>query len=455
MINFNEDLSLKQIIKIIIPILFMLSAIVIYSLVIKPSLNEIEAMEEGIKEKNEAIAELAEDSTKSDELEYNTATEIKAYDNYIDFFTEELINKKFKYGNIMPKQLDTDEVIYPYEVETKLIFEDIKAFYDILDNASHNLTSLNISKKDDSWEADIKNIFLMDQYYGLRNIVIDNIGIESSDDVSDDEEEKDGEGKEKDGEGKEKDGEGKEKDEEKNDEQKKESFSSSHNGAVEINEKKTQLVDFEFVDFKNENFLFSPINQGVTYDFIKREDNSNETVILNAYNSAEEDGELEMEFNKFNRIVWVTDSVISFDFDSLAGSLPNLKLEVIDSHSKIQKIDPSFKDGKVFYDLINLEFPVFIKGFSLKLESDSRKHFSISNGMISIKDDILNNKPWVNQIYSVSTFDAKTIDSLMKIYNNKNKEEFMRLNKINTDLYIYNPSYFMKTDNPYEIFKKD
>ncbi len=441
MINFNEDLSLKQIIKIIIPILFLLSAIVIYSLVIKPSLNEIEAMEEGIKEKNEAIAELAEDSTKSDELEYNTATEIKAYDNYIDFFTEELINKKFKYGNIMPKQLDTDEVIYPYEVETKLIFEDIKAFYDILDNASHNLTSLNISKKDDSWEADIKNIFLMDQYYGLRNIVIDNIGIESSDDVSDDEEEKDGEGKEK--------------DEEKNDEQKKESFSSSHNGAVEINEKKTQLVDFEFVDFKNENFLFSPINQGVTYDFIKREDNSNETVILNAYNSAEEDGELEMEFNKFNRIVWVTDSVISFDFDSLAGSLPNLKLEVIDSHSKIQKIDPSFKDGKVFYDLINLEFPVFIKGFSLKLESDSRKHFSISNGMISIKDDILNNKPWVNQIYSVSTFDAKTIDSLMKIYNNKNKEEFMRLNKINTDFYIYNPSYFMKTENPYEIFKKD
>lgn len=441
MINFNEDLSLKQIIKIIIPILFLLFSIVIYSLVIKPSLNEIEAMEEGIKEKNEVIAELAEDSTKSDELEYNTATEIKAYDNYIDFFTEELINKKFKYGNIMPKQLDTDEVIYPYEVETKLIFEDIKAFYDILDNASHNLTSLNISKKDDGWEADIKNIFLMDQYYGLRNIVIDNIGIESSDDVSDDEEEKDGEGKEK--------------DEEKNDEQKKESFSSSHNGAVEINEKKTQLVDFEFVDFKNENFLFSPINQGVTYDFIKREDNSNETVILNAYNSAEEDGELEMEFNKFNRIVWVTDSVISFDFDSLAGSLPNLKLEVIDSHSKIQKIDPSFKDGKVFYDLINLEFPVFIKGFSLKLESDSRKHFSISNGMISIKDDILNNKPWVNQIYSVSTFDAKTIDSLMKIYNNKNKEEFMRLNKINTDFYIYNPSYFMKTDNPYEIFKKD
>ncbi len=444
MINFNEDLSLKQIIKIIIPILFLLSAIVIYSLVIKPNLNEIEAMEEGIKEKNEAIAELAEDSTESDELEYNTATEIKAYDNYIDFFTEELINKKFKYGNIMPKQLDTDEVIYPYEVETKLIFEDIKAFYDILDNASHNLTSLNISKKDDGWESDIKNIFLMDQYYGLRNIVIDNIGIESSDDVSDDEEEKE-----------EKDGEGKEKDEDKNDEQKKESFSSSHNGAVEINEKKTQLVDFEFVDFKNENFLFSPINQGVTYDFIKREDNSNETVILNAYNSAEEDGELEMEFNKFNRIVWVTDSVVSFDFDSLAGSLPNLKLEVIDSHSKIQKIDPNFKDGKVFYDLINLEFPVFIKGFSLKLESDSRKHFSISNGMLSIKDDILNNKPWANQIYSVSTFDAKTIDSLMKIYNNKNKEEFMRLNKINTDFYIYNPSYFMKTDNPYEIFKKD
>lgn len=441
MINFNEDLSLKQIIKIIIPILSLLSAIVIYSLVIKPSLNEIEAMEESIKEKNEAIAELAEDSTESDELEYNTATEIKAYDNYIDFFTEKLINKKFKYGNIMPKQLDNDEVIYPYEVETKLIFEDIKAFYDILDNASHNLTSLSISKMDDGWEADIKNIFLMDQYYGLRNIVIDNIGIESSDDVSDDEEEKDGEDKEK--------------DEEKNDEQKKESFSSSHNGAVEINEKKTQLVDFEMVDFKNENFLFSPINQGVTYDFIKREDNSNETVILNAYNSAEEVGELEMEFNKFNRIVWVTDSVISFDFDSLAGSLPNLKLEVIDSHSKIQKIDPSFKDGKVFYDLINLEFPVFIKGFSLKLESDSRKHFSISNGMISIKDDILNNKPWVNQIYSVSTFDAKTIDSLMKIYNNKNKEEFMKLNKINTDFYIYNPSYFMKTDNPYEIFKKD
>lgn len=111
MINFNEDLSLKQIIKIIIPILFLLSAIVIYSLVIKPSLNEIEAMEESIKEKNEAISELAEDSTESDELEYDTAAEIKAYDNYIDFFTEELINKKFKYGSIVPKQLDNDEVI--------------------------------------------------------------------------------------------------------------------------------------------------------------------------------------------------------------------------------------------------------------------------------------------------------------------------------------------------------
>lgn len=441
MINFNEDLSLKQIIKIITPIIVLLSAIVIYALIIKPNLNEIEAIEGNIKEKNDAIVELTEDSAESNELEYNTATEIKAYDNYIDFFTEELINKKFKYGNIMPKQLDNDEVIYPYEVETKLIFEDIKAFYDILDNASHNLKSLNISKMDDGWEADIKNIFLMDQYYGLRNIVIDNIGIESSDDVSDDEEEKDGEDKEK--------------DEEKNDEQKKESFSSSHNGVVEINEKKTQLVDFEFVDFKNENFLFSPINQGVTYDFLRREDNSNKTLILNAYNSAEEDGELEMEFNKFNRIVWVTDSVVSFDFDSLAGSLPNLKLEVMDSHSKIQKIDPNFKGDKVYYDLIDLEFPVFIKGFSLKLESDSRKHFSISNGMISIKDDILNKKPWLNQIYSVSTFDAKTIDALMKIYNNKNKEEFMKLNKITTDFYIYNPSYFMKTDNPYEIFKKD
>ena len=379
-------------------------------------------------------------------MEYNTATEIKAYDNYIDFFTEELINKKFKYGNIMPKQLDNDEVIYPYEVETKLIFEDIKALYDVLDNTSHNLMSLNISKIDDGWEADMKNIFLMDQFYGLRNIVIDNIGIEPSDDVSDDEVEK-----EKD----EEDGEDKEKDKEKNDGQKKESFSSSHNGAVEINEKKIRFVDFEFVNFKNENFLFSPINQGVTYDFLKREDNSYDTVILNAYNSAEEDGELEMEFNKFNRIVWVTDSVISFDFDSLAGSLPNLKLEVMDSHSKIQKIDPNFKDDKVYYDLIDLEFPVFIKGFSLKLESDSRKHFSISNGMISIKDDILNKKQWLNQIYSVSTFEAKTIDALMKIYNNKNKEEFMKLNKINTDFYIYNPSYFMKTDNPYEIFKKD
>lgn len=446
MINFNEDLSLKQIIKIITPIIVLLSAIVIYALIIKPNLNEIEAIEGNIKEKNDAIAELTEDSTESNELEYNTATEIKAYDNYIDFFTEELINKKFKYGNIMPKQLDNDEVIYPYEVETKLIFEDIKALYDVLDNTSHNLMSLNISKIDDGWEADIKNIFLMDQFYGLRNIVIDNIGIEPSDDVSDDEVEK-----EKD----EEDGEDKEKDEEKNDGQKKESFSSSQNGAVEINEKKIRFVDFEFVNFKNENFLFSPINQGVTYDFLKREDNSYDTVILNAYNSAEEDGELEMEFNKFNRIVWVTDSVISFDFDSLAGSLPNLKLEVMDSHSKIQKIDPNFKDDKVYYDLIDLEFPVFIKGFSLKLESDSRKHFSISNGMISIKDDILNKKQWLNQIYSVSIFDAKTIDALMKIYNNKNKEEFMKLNKITTDFYIYNPSYFMKTDNPYEIFKKD
>ena len=31
----------------------------------------------------------------------------------------------------------------------------------------------------------------------------------------------------------------------------------------------------------------------------------------------------------------------------------------------------------------------------------------------------------------------------------------MKLNNIKTDSNIYNPSYFMKTEHPYEIFKKD
>lgn len=442
MINFNEDLSFKQILKIIIPIIALIASLVIYTLFIKPNLNQIGIMEDSVKEKNEEIEELKENADDSVELEYDTAEEIASYDEFIDYFTGELINKKFKYGNIAPKQLENDELIYPYAVDTKLVLDDIKDLDSVLDNASHNLTSFYVLKTDDSWEANFNNIFLMDKYYGLRNIVIDNVGIESHEEIVED-----SDNKEDDGDKDEKD------DDEK--EESKSTVSSSSSGAIRIKENKESYTEFEFVDFKREDFLFSPITEGVTYDFLKREDNSFESIILNAYNSSEEDGKLEMEFDNFDRIVWVTDSIVSFDFDSLAGSFPDLKLEVLDSHSNIINLEPDFKDGKVFYKLNNLEFPVFIKGFNLEIGAESRKHFSVSNGIIAIKDEVLSQKLWLNQIYSVATLDAKTVDSLMKIYNNKNKVEFMKLNNINTDSNIYNPSYFMKTEHPYEIFKKD
>ncbi|MDD7731890.1 MAG: hypothetical protein SPI61_01640 [Ezakiella sp.] len=442
MINFNEDLSFKQILKIIIPIIALIASLVIYTLFIKPNLNQIGIMEDSVKEKNEEIEELKENADDSVELEYDTAEEIASYDEFIDYFTGELINKKFKYGNIAPKQLDNDELIYPYAVDTKLVLDDIKDLDSVLDNASHNLTSFYVLKTDDSWEANFKNIFLMDKYYGLRNIVIDNVGIESHEEIVEDSDNKEDDD---------------DKDE-KNDDEKEENkstVSSSSSGAIRIKENKEIYTEFEFVDFKKEDFLFSPITEGVTYDFLKRDDSSFESIILNAYNSSEEDGELEMAFDYFDRIVWVTDSIVSFDFDSLAGSFPDLKLEVLDSHSNIINLEPDFKDGKVFYKLNNLEFPVFIKGFNLEIGAESRKHFSVSNGIIAIKDEVLSKKPWLNQIYSVATLDARTVDSLMKIYNNKNKEEFIKLNNINTDSNIYNPSYFMKTEYPYEIFKKD
>ena len=441
MINFNEDLSFKQILKIIIPIIALIASLVIYTLFIKPNLNQIGIMEDSVKEKNEEIEELKENADDSVELEYDTAEEITSYDEFIDYFTGELINKKFKYGNIAPKQLENDELIYPYAVDTKLVLDDIKDLDSVLDNASHNLTSFYVLKTDDSWEANFKNIFLMDKYYGLRNIVIDNVGIEPQEEIvedSDDEEDDDIDKKD---------------DDEK--EEIKSTVSSSSSGAIRIKENKESYTEFEFVDFKKEDFLFSPITEGVTYDFLKRDDSSFESIILNAYNSSEEDGELEMAFDNFDRIVWVTDSIVSFDFDSLAGSFPDLKLEVLDSHSNIINLEPDFKDGKVFYKLNNLEFPVFIKGFNLEIGADSRKHFSVLNGIIAIKDEVISKKPWLNQIYSVATLDAKTVDSLMKIYNNKNKVDFMKLNNIKTDSNIYNPSYFMKTEYPYEIFKKD
>lgn len=441
MINFNEDLSFKQILKIIIPIIALIASLVIYTLFIKPNLNQIGIMEDSVKEKNEEIEELKENADDSVELEYDTAEEIASYDEFIDYFTGELINKKFKYGNIAPKQLENDELIYPYAVDTKLVLDGIKDLDSVLDNASHNLTSFYVLKTDDSWEANFKNIFLMDKYYGLRNIVIDNVGIEPQEEIvedSDDEEDDDIDKKD---------------DDEK--EEIKSTVSSSSSGEIRIKENKEIYTEFEFVDFKKEDFLFSPITEGVTYDFLKRDDSSFESIILNAYNSSEEDGELEMAFDNFDRIVWVTDSIVSFDFDSLAGSFPDLKLEVLDSHSNIIKLEPDFKDGKVFYKLNNLEFPVFIKGFNLEIGADSRKHFSVSNGIIAIKDEVLSKKPWLNQIYSVATLDARTVDSLMKIYNNKNKVDFMKLNNIKTDSNIYNPSYFMKTEYPYEIFKKD
>lgn len=442
MINFNEDLSFKQILRIIIPIIALIASLVIYTLFIKPNLNQIGIMEDSVKEKNEEIEELKENTDDSVELEYDTAEEITSYDEFIDYFTGELINKKFKYGNIAPKQLDNDELIYPYAVDTKLVLDDIKDLDSVLDNASHNLTSFYVLKTDDSWEANFNNIFLMDKYYGLRNIVIDNVGIESHEEIVED-----SDNKEDDDDKDEKD------DDEK--EENKNTVSSSSSGAIRIKENKEIYTEFEFVDFKKEDFLFSPITEGVTYDFLKRDDSYFESIILNAYNSSEEDGELEMAFDNFDRIVWVTDSIVSFDFDSLAGSFPNLKLEVLDSHSNIINLEPDFKDGKVFYKLNNLEFPVFIKGFNLEIGADSRKHFSVSNGIIAIKDEVISKKPWLNQIYSVATLDSKTVDSLMKIYNNKNKVEFMKLNNLNTDSNIYNPSYFMKTEHPYEIFKKD
>lgn len=442
MINFNEDLSFKQILKIIIPIIALIASLVIYTLFIKPNLNQIGIMEDSVKEKNEDIEELKENADDSVELEYDTAEEITSYDEFIDYFTGELINKKFKYGNIAPKQLENDESIYPYAVDTKLVLDDIKDLDSVLDNAYHNLTSFYVLKTESGWEANFKNIFLMDKYYGLRNIVIDNVGIEPQEEIVED-----SDNKEDDDDKDEKD------DDEK--EESKSTVSSSSSGAIRIKENKESYTEFEFVDFKKEDFLFSPITEGVTYDFLKRDDNSFESIILNAYNSSEEDGELEMAFDNFDRIVWVTDSIVSFDFDSLAGSFPDLKLEVLDSHSNIINIEPDFKDGKVFYKLNNLEFPVFIKGFNLEIGAESRKHFSVSNGIIAIKDEVLSKKPWLNQIYSVATLDSKTVDSLMKIYNNKNKVEFMKLNNIKTDSNIYNPSYFMKTEHPYEIFKKD
>lgn len=441
MINFNEDLSFKQILKIIIPIIALIASLVIYTLFIKPNLNQIGIMEDSVKEKNEEIEELNENADDSVELEYDTAEEIASYDEFIDYFTGELINKKFKYGNIAPKQLENDELIYPYAVDTKLVLDDIKDLDSVLDNASHNLTSFYVLKTERGWEVNFKNIFLMDKYYGLRNIVIDNVGIEPQEEIVEDSD--DGEDDDID----------KKDDDEK--EENKRTVSSSSSGAIRIKENKESYTEFEFVDFKKEDFLFSPITEGVTYDFLKRDDSSFESIILNAYNSSEEDGELEMEFDNFDRIVWVTDSIVSFDFDSLAGSFPDLKLEVLDSHSNIINLEPDFKDGKVFYKLNNLEFPVFIKGFNLEIGAESRKHFSVSNGIIAIKDEVLSKKPWLNQIYSVATLDARTVDSLMKIYNNKNKVEFMKLNNINTDSNIYNPSYFMKTEHPYEIFKKD
>ena len=440
MINFNEDLSFKQILKIIIPIIALIASLVIYTLFIKPNLNQIGIMEDSVKEKNEEIEELKENADDSVELEYDTAEEITSYDEFIDYFTGELINKKFKYGNIAPKQLENDELIYPYAVDTKLVLDDIKDLDSVLDNASHNLTSFYVLKTESGWEANFKNIFLMDKYYGLRNIVIDNVGIEPEEGIVEDSDNEDDDKNETD-------------DDEK--EEIKSTGSSSSSGAIRIKENKESYTEFEFVDFKKEDFLFSPITEGVTYDFLKRDDSSFESIILNAYNSSKEDGELEMEFDNFDRIVWVTDSIVSFDFDSLAGSFPDLKLEVLDSHSNIINLEPDFKDGKVFYKLSNLEFPVFIKGFNLEIGADSRKHFSVSNGIIAIKDEVLSKKPWLNQIYSVATLDAKTVDFLMKIYNNKNKAEFMKLNNINTDSNIYNPSYFMKTEHPYEIFKKD
>lgn len=451
MIDFNKQLNTKDIIKIIIPAIFIIASLVLFFLFIKPLTKENDDLKREISVRKENInteKSYLESSQKDDFI----IEDINLYDKFIDNITDLLINKKYIAGTVLHDKLDSTENLFPCTVNTKLLLDNLEDLKYISDDLNYNLISFYAVKSGDIWTVNLSNLFTMDKFYGLRDLYINN-----REDNNNLEEVKDKESKEIDDKSEDL---GKKENESNSDNESKKKSSnsviknySSFKKDADLEEK---FIEYKLVDVSDENFLFAPHQEGINYDFNVKNLKNKDELIINAFNNSEDEGNLEIEFSKYNRIIWQSGGKIIFDFNSLGGEKPNLNLKFIDSHEKEIVIEPTFKDDKVVFNLSELQnYPIFLKSFIINLKSRNRRHFMISNGLLLLNQTDVNKASWKKKLFSAPSFNCHSVLELMNTYNNNHVENFLTNNDLNKNDYLTSPSYIFESKDAYEIFEKN
>lgn len=433
MIDFNKDIDNKIAINIFICAILAIGTLVLYSVFIREQNNEIKHLKNAIKTKKSDISELEKsiNDIKNPENTFNLESEINAYDEYIDEFTMQLIEKNYDYGHINHEMMDYEGSIYPYIINSNLEFIDLNKLGEMSSKLNHNLFRVQLKKLQDRYSLETDNLYVMSQQFGFKDIEIDNTENivltnekeEIKESVEDDDSEK---------------------------EELKE-FESAQKVVESYEEKR---IDYKFVSMSDENIQFVPYTEGISYYsnyfFVSDE----KMLVVNTINNSNELGKVGVLFDKYRRIVWQDNGELRFNINDLGSLNPKISLILIDSHSDNIEINGNIDDGYISFDLSNNNYPIFILGFSLELEKNKEAHFSIGNGVISFLEEDIKDRNFEKKIYSAPSFNANSYEEFLKKYNDFPMDEFLRLNHLKVDEFKYYPSYLINTKEPYEIFKK-
>lgn len=433
MIDFNKDIDNKIAINIFICAILAIGTLVLYSVFIREQNNEIKHLKNAIETKKSDISELEKsiNDIKNPENTFNLESEINAYDEYIDEFTMQLIEKNYDYGHINHEMMDYEGSIYPYIINSNLEFIDLNKLGEMSSKLNHNLFRVQLKKLQDRYSLETDNLYVMSQQFGFKDIEIDNTENivltnekeEIKESVEDDDSEK---------------------------EELKE-FESAQKVVESYEEKR---IDYKFVSMSDENIQFVPYTEGISYYsnyfFVSDE----KMLVVNTINNSNELGKVGVLFDKYRRIVWQDNGELRFNINDLGSLNPKISLILIDSHSDNIEINGNIDDGYISFDLSNNNYPIFILGFSLELEKNKEAHFSIGNGVISFLEEDIKDRNFEKKIYSAPSFNANSYEEFLKKYNDFPMDEFLRLNHLKVDEFKYYPSYLINTKEPYEIFKK-
>ncbi|MCI6610271.1 MAG: hypothetical protein MSH08_05935 [Ezakiella sp.] len=433
MIDFNRNIDNKTAINLFICTFLAIGTIVLYSVFIREQNKEIKHIKNTIDTKKSQISELEKSNNdiKNVENSFNLESEINAYDEYIDEFTMQLIEKNFDYGHINHEMMDYEGSIYPYIINSNLEFIDLNKLNDISNELNHNLFRVHLKKLNDKYSLETNNLYVMNQQFGFKDIEIDNT--ENIASTNENEELKVAV----------------ENDESMEEESKE--FESTQK-AVETYEEKR--IDYKFVSMSDESLQFVPYTEGISYYTNYFFVGDEKMLVVNTINNSNELGKLGVFFDKYTRIIWQDNGELRFNVNDLGSLTPKINLILIDSHEDKIEINGNIYDGYISFDLSNNNYPIFILGFSLELEKNKEAHFSIGNGNISFFEEDIKDRKFEKKIYSVPSFNINSYEDFLKNYNDFPMDEFLRLNHLKVDEFKYYPSYLINTKEPYEIFKK-